>query len=454
MNVTLLLTALTGFLVLALAAFFYVRPSVGLGLFIFSLPFERIGSYALNPVSGYPLLHPAQIIGAGLIGGYGLRWLAGKEKLSVPKSFWFLLAFLASAVVSAIMAQVQEVWSILVWLGFIATLFFVVANIINTTPTKLIRKAMVIVALVISIFGIYQLVGDLAGLPTSATGLRVRYTKEVLGFTRVQTTALEPLYYANYLFLPMFLLLALQMETGFDSKLEVVTLVLVFINFVITLSRGAYVSGIVGLLLLIILSRNRLKTWIKKTALPIAAILIASAAIVLTATTISINIAKPGQFSASQALRSFLSTKVFQTGSFTERARDQKLALKIWHEHPIFGVGIGGFGSAYYGCHVGKCVYRPNNQALEVLAEGGVVGFTAFHLFLVMLLYYGWRALKQTTGERRAMIAGLMAAEVAMVVQSQTFSGFLCCLTYTWGTLALLAGLSMKQDDKKVKADG
>jgi len=451
MNIAFILTLATLLAAGLLGLLFYLRPGWGLGLFIFSLPFERIGSYALNPATGYPLIHPAQIIGAGLIGGLVLRLLARRTQLVLPKSLWFLLAFLGSAFISANLVRVQEVWEIFVWLIFITLLFVTIATLVAKLDKRIVRKALVITALLVSIFGLYQLVGDLVGLPTQATGLRVRYTKEGLGFTRIQGPALEPLYYANYLFLPLFVLLALQVETGFDNKLEGVTTVLVFLNFVLTLSRGAYASGVVGLVVLMVLLRKRFFGWAKKRGPLIAGLILGAVILVLAATTLSVSIAKKGQFSAPTVLKNFLVTKVFETGSFTERVRDQKLALKIFHEHPVFGVGIGGFGAAYYGCKIGKCVYRPNNQALEVLAEGGVVGFTTFHLFLLMLLIYGWRAFRQAEGEQRAMLAGLLAATVAMVVQSQTFSGFLCCLTYTWGTLGLLAGLSTTAKTTKVK---
>jgi O-antigen ligase len=438
-----ILTGLTLLTIVALAGLFYRRPAWGLGLFIFSLPFERIGSYPLNPATGYPLLHAAQVIGAGLIGGWLLGLVLKRRRPSFPKSFWFLLAFLASAVISALLVNVEQVWQILVWLIFIVTLFLAVADTTAAVPVKTIRKSLVITALLVGVFGLYQLVGDLAGLSTAATGLRDRYTKEALGFTRIQSTALEPLYYANYLFLPLLVLLALGVETGLAGPLEITTFVVVFLNFVLTLSRGGYVSGGAGLLLLIILSRHRFGHWLKHNSKAAVVILLSSALLVMATVTISVKIAKPGQFSATTALRNFLGAHAFETGSFTERVRDQRLAITIFKSHPVFGVGIGGFGSAYYDCKIGKCVYRPNNQALEVLAEGGIIGFTAFHLFLLAVLYYGWRALSWAKSEQRALIIGLMAAIVAMVAQSQTFSGFLCCLTHTWATLGILAGLSL-----------
>src|SRR5690242_3758866 len=97
----LVLTTVTLALVIGLALLFYSKISLGLAVFIFSLPFERIGSYPLNPATGYPLLHPAQIVGAALIGAYILRWLTGKEKPKPIQSLPFLGVFLLTSLISA-----------------------------------------------------------------------------------------------------------------------------------------------------------------------------------------------------------------------------------------------------------------------------------------------------------------------------------------------------------------
>lgn len=442
------LTFATFLLVLGLLWLFLKRPLVGLGLFIFVLPFERIGAYPLNPTTGYPLLHPAQIVGAALIGAFALRWAGSKERLRRIPSLPWLLVFLGTSLLSAILVRVQEVWEIWIWLIFITSLFFIVAQLANRRNLDRVKKALAISTITVAVFGIYQFVGDLLGLPYAATGIRGRYSKAILGFPRLQSTALEPLYFANFLFLPLFVFLALLIKKRGGDRLSQWALATALIAFVLTFSRGAYASGLAGLVVLgLALGGHEVWGWVKGNykliAVGLAALVIGGGLVI----SFSVARTRNGQ-SGLVTIENFFGINVLKTGSFTERQRDQKLALDIFKKHPVFGVGIGGFGAAYYGCHVGKCVYRPNNQALEVLAEGGLVGFTIFYGFLIALVVYGWRALKHTTGEQRAIIAGLLAAVVAMVVQAETFSGFLCCLTYTWGTLAILAGLS--SDTNKV----
>ncbi len=439
---TLTITAATLLLVLALTGLGWRWPLTGLGLFIFSLPFERIGAYPLNAATGYPLLHPAQITGAALIGALALRWLAGRVRLRPIKALPWLLVFLATSLASALLVHVQEVWEIWIWLIFITALFYTVAQFATRQNLAWIRRWLAISTIVVSLFGLYQFLGDLFGLPYGATGIRDRYSKVVLGFPRLQSTALEPLYFANFLFLPLFVFLALLIKKRGGDRLSQMALATASVAFILTFSRGAYVSGVVGVAVLgLALGGREVWAWLKANYKLVAiglGVLVVGSGLLLS---FSVARTKAGQ-NGLVTIENFFGINVLKTGSFTERLSDEKLAIKIFKEHPVFGVGIGGFGSAYYGCHIGKCVYRPNNQALEVLAEGGVVGFTVFYGFLAALVVYGWLALKRTSGDQRTVIAGLLAAVVAMVVQAQTFSGFLCCLTYTWGTLALLAGLS------------
>ncbi len=438
-SVVLALSGTTLALVACMAILFTLRPRWGLALFIFVLPFERIGAYPLNPSTGYPLLHPAQLVGAALIAAVFWRWIIKKDKLRPVVGIPFLIAFLVTSLISAAVVQVDQVWQIFVWLLFIAALLYTVAQLANPKNLDLIRKSLSVSVLVVSLFGIYQFFGNLLGLGDDLTGIRHRYGKTVLGFPRLQSTALEPLYFANYLMLPLFVLAALMIaKKGFD-RLAQVALAVGVMAFALTFSRSAALSAVFGIITLTVVMGREVKTWLRQYYKQ--AILATTALIVGSALVLGYSVSK----AKSNSLGDYFTTKVFKTGSYTERQRDQKLAIDIWKQHKVFGVGIGGFGSAYYGCQVGKCVYRPNNQALEVLAEGGLIGFITFHLFLLALIYYGWRALKQTEGQQRAIVAGLMAAEVSMVVQSQTFSGFLCCLTYTWATLALLAGLSSKE---------
>jgi hypothetical protein len=78
---------------------------------------------------------------------------------------------------------------------------FLIASFANKPFERI--KELSIVMFFTAIFGLYQYIGDLAGIPSSLTGLREHYTKIVFGVPRVQGTAIEPLYYAGMLTIPI-----------------------------------------------------------------------------------------------------------------------------------------------------------------------------------------------------------------------------------------------------------
>jgi hypothetical protein len=82
-------------------------------------------------------------------------------------------------------------------------------------------KELSIVLFFTAIFGLYQYIGDLAGIPSSLTGLREHYTKIVFGVPRVQGTAIEPLYYAGMLTIPIiFWIVRICLDLFESEKLE------------------------------------------------------------------------------------------------------------------------------------------------------------------------------------------------------------------------------------------
>jgi ABC-type multidrug transport system fused ATPase/permease subunit len=78
---------------------------------------------------------------------------------------------------------------------------FLIASFVHRPFDRI--KELSIVIFLTSIFGIYQYIGDMAGLPPALTGLREHYTKIVFGVPRIQGTAIEPLYFAGMLTIPI-----------------------------------------------------------------------------------------------------------------------------------------------------------------------------------------------------------------------------------------------------------
>lgn len=105
--------------------------------------------------------------------------------------------------------------------------------------------------------------------------------------------------------------------------------------------------------------------------------------------------------------------------AFTVRAELTKVALEIARDHPVFGVGIGGFVAAssdYIDADLIR-LFPPaasgenaHNNLLQILAELGITGLLAFLWLVGAALRRDWRP--QSRGRdagRTAMIAGLAA---------------------------------------------
>jgi len=124
-------------------------------------------------------------------------------------------------------------------------LTWLVPSLVRTE--RQVRTVVLIVlvsAFIVSGFGIFQFLGDMVGLPPSVTGLRELYTKDVLGFPRIQSTAYEPLYFANYLLIPLSLALTLFLASSRVMKHASLLLLLLTggVSFILTVSRGAYLG--------------------------------------------------------------------------------------------------------------------------------------------------------------------------------------------------------------------
>jgi O-antigen ligase len=76
------------------------------------------------------------------------------------------------------------------------------------------------------------------------------------------------------------------------------------------------------------------------------------------------------------------------------RMRLSKMAVAAFSDRPIFGLGIGGFRRYYYG---ESEISYPHNLLLEILAEEGLIGLSAFLLFLMLVVKGINRAARATS---------------------------------------------------------
>lgn len=121
------------------------------------------------------------------------------------------------------------------------------------------------------------------------------------------------------------------------------------------------------------------------------------------------------------------------------RERGWQAARGMFADHPVVGVGLGGYQREYYERRLGFDSPHAYNIVLQVLAESGVVGLLGWLALWGRVLYVGVRRAGPTP--RGAAIFALHGMLVAFLVRSQS-EHFLANLA-TSDRLLLLVGLWM-----------
>ncbi|MEK7157965.1 MAG: O-antigen ligase family protein, partial [Patescibacteria group bacterium] len=394
-----------------------IHPWIGLLLMTFALPFEYLGSVE---VLGMTVRASQMLLGFTATGTL-LIFLGKRQKfrLEHPTFFWLpilLLAGMASLAQSENLARGFLVWG---FIAFTSLLLWIVPQIIRSTErVDLLIRILFWSAMIVSLFGLVQFLGDLVGLPGSLTGLRPQYTKAILGFPRVQSTMFEPLYFANYLLIPLSLAATIFLSQSRPSHRHRILLLFVLggLSLILTVSRGGYLAFAVSMIVISLWYARQFfspKIWLTGTIL--ASVIIAAAAIFLF---------------SSQATQEFLfhASNLFGGASYLERVDTFAAAWRTIVQHPIFGIGMGNFGP-WFAPHpllspeTGWAIV--NNEYIEVWAEMGIVGLASFMGFIAALIIPSIQAIHRATPYRYegAIMIGLFAAFMGTLVQYLTFAG-------------------------------
>lgn len=404
---------------------------------LLALPLERIPSLSV-PVGSTPVtIRISQIIGLVLIvANLPLLWQRRGQLLRQP---WiWLVAFNFFALLSALMATNLHrglmVWAFVL---FDCVLAFTVAQIIEMAQLRRYRFWLLAGAVLVCAFAAYQFIGDLAGLSRALTGLRLEYTKELFGFPRVQSTALEPLFFANYLLLPLSLAAVFFVTQRRRYGWLVVVLTT---TIILTLSRGADAALIAVAVVTVgigwfVHQRRRLAGYAVLTLLSVPLALI----IIYAGTNIRFHHGAPAHKNAVKAFEQ-QTTNLSLGESAQGRALARKLAIKAFEQHPIQGIGPGNFGTFANATLPGQFTGTTaiaENEPLELLAETGIIGFGLIVGFFAAVLVSAVRyLLRQPRDERWAWVAAMTIALIGIAVQYQTFSTLY--ITYIWVSIGFL----------------
>lgn len=429
-----------------------IIPSLLL-LAIFLLPLTNLGTIEV----GFTIKPSEIFFGFGLLTLLYVRlrkrdFSFQKTPLDLP--LFGLVGFFAVSLLAA--TNLERGVAFWFWTIFsIVSIYYFSVNILykNEKLFKLALVVLVISTLFSVLFGFYQFVGDYVGW---STGLRSAYVKELLGFPRIQSTLLEPLYFGNFLLTSLPILIAL-FVTGFTQfigkRMHVVVLIFLFMSaLILTLSRGAWIgfttsviSLSVLLLALIFIRRGEFKKILKPknffAFIPVLVLLslLFSVGLMATAPLLS-----GKQFSFALSVRTATSGIADRTIDITKhsigRFEAYKIAVDFVKENPYIGVGLGNFGPRISGDSEGITGYTiVNNLHLEILTETGIFGFF-FYIWLVLaLVFTTLKTIFRLPPSKKVWVViliGLLSAYTGIFVQQMTYSTL--NITFFWFLLALI----------------
>lgn len=426
------------FIILVVPIIFY-KVEIGVFLIAFFLPFERVPTIELGSAT-LKINHLLIVLTlvACLFAVLTRQVKIFKDPIRSAVTF-FLLTLLLSIPVAVNISRALQVYAFMILMGLV---YFVVTVVIrNKESLRLAISGILWGALVAGFFGILQFGGDMIGLPNEITLLKKGYDSSTFGFARVQAFSQEPLYFANYIFVPFLLIFFLNLKNSisgiFNKNLSYVLLVVLLIDFVLTVSRGAYLAAAVVFVVVLVTQA--------KTIINFKTVAIALSIIFFTATGAYFALSR----SESRAIDEFVSHVAVEDReegeSVVMRLSAASQAYEIFIDKPLLGVGLGNFGPVIQGDpdeppeEDGWAIV--NNEYLELLAEGGIVALIGFVILITTVYFRGLRAYFASKDKfMSSVVFALLTALLGVLVQYATFSTLY--IIHVWFLIGLIGASS------------
>ena len=285
-----------------------------------------------------------------------------------------------------------------------------------------------------AVFGLYQFVGDMLGLPSFLTGLREQYTKIVFGVPRVQGTAIEPLYFAGMLLLAMIIfwfwnlnrlsnLEKIDDNSPNKNNINLIKILsgITLLSFILTISKGTFAVLVLILPALFVAScwhfvyfQNLVhRFWIVSLTSCLSLVML-----------MSVFVDPVKVF--GEVGQNFVETIAGTSASAVERSRFINEAVVSLPNNAILGIGMGQYAD-YVGSNLGNINTEEskaivNNVYLEVWLENGFLAFGWFLLMLFLPLILLFKQLDQNLTINSATILILIFSLVAYYLQWTLFS--------------------------------
>ncbi len=326
----------------------------------------------------------------------------GRRRLSIRSSRPLCL-YVGIAAVSVIFAQDATLTFFEVAL-FVQTLLLLVyvANWITSREDVLFVVKFLLIGLVMESVLMIWLAQRGAGLELQGMRTRVDIDSDVTGLTRVGGSIGSPNGAGAYLSV-LLSVAAGTLVSSVSSRKKLLAAVAFAVGafaLVMTYSRGGFISFLVGMGLVFLVSAARspaARKWIVVGFFALASVVLIS--------------------------RSSLETRVLgeDAGAAYSRVPLMRLAFSIIAEHPVVGVGANNFVAVMDGYATGEFrhqfFYTVHNKYLLIWAETGLVGLLAYLWFLFSILHRGWQAWRMQDRVLSPIVLGLTAGLCGHMVQ-------------------------------------
>ncbi len=412
----------------------FKNPVNGLVMIAFCLPFERVPTLA---VGGMTLKINHLLIVLTLV-ALILSWaIKGGGRLPRDPIRFLIALFIAIYALSVTQApQFSRAVQVIIFMALMFVVYFITTVIIDDRQKLiLVLKGLFWGAVVSGLIGLFQFAGDAVGLPIQITLLKEGYDKSTFGFARIQSTAAEPLYFANYIFIPLilttFLLIRDKFEVIAKKSWGILALAVLLIDFVLAVSRGAYLAAALVLVLFAITQYKRVFTlkFMLPTFLLIGFIVVG----------VYLALVKNEPRAIDEFIGHVMVNDYTVGESVVSRLTATEEAMQLFSSHKILGIGPGNFGPVSVDSNQMPSDGWPivNNEYVELLAESGVVGFMSFLLLVAFIIM---RAIKAYFREKdefmRSTLLAFIFAFIAILVQYYTFSTL--PIIHIWFLIALI----------------
>lgn len=298
----------------------------------------------------------------------------------------------------------------LVWTAY--ALFFILMRRVAFRP-RLLGISITVLAFVIAILSLSCMI-EFWGAPNESGVRTTALFRFFNGFGEMLAVAI-----------PLFAALALKLRRTRAALLCGATAVLAWLAMLQALERAPIIGASVALIVLAFLS-IAFRSF-RPHSLRRAGLLIAAFAFV-TALQVVPSPLTQGRSSAVTRLQATSATEPNTRVRFLFWG----IALEMWREHPLVGVGANNYDTAYpqaralfsvrnpasplVAMHEEMLVERAHNEYVQILAELGIVGFALFLTFCGALAVATWRALRRS--RQSALVPGAACSLIAFALSS------------------------------------